>query len=946
MANKYRVARHLGQGGFGTTFLVEDVGLGRECVIKAPTRRSDEDLEQFRQEARLLAGLERHRNLPVVYELLPVDSVPCLVMEYIRSRTLRELAENRSGPFGVNEVRGWANHLLDAVVHLHKQKPPVIHRDIKPDNVCITDDGLAILIDFGIARRLDETRTTPAARASSAGYSPIEQYDVGTSASSSTVGGFLRKLEAEGIRTGPYSDIYSLGATLYFALTLQHPFDARMRLIGEQLPSIRELNAEVPAALAEIIERAMVVDPRNRWATAAEMWYRLQTMAEERRVGRYRRAPIQQQAAKYDAIQNACFRLAAEPALDYERLEQAAPKRLPQYAGYQRAIVNPGNSLAKDPELARCRPEMLVGSPWARSGGFAYVYRLRDGTNEWAVRCFAKYDPGQARYKAISRFVIGAPATFFVPVHYLPLGILVDGEWFPTTKAEWVPGETLDVFVDANINRTEVMHTLLIKFQELIATMERLGVAHGDLEHGNIIVSDGKLVLVDYDGMYLPKLDGLGTVERGHPNYQHPARESEYGPELDRFSSIVIYLSLRALILQPELWAKYSPGGDHLILRQKDFLSPHSSHALQDMEAIAELGPLVRKFRNLCQADLAQIPRLPDFISGRAPVISPLAKPFEPRPGPYAVLTAEDREQLLEAVGQKVTIVGRVSSYHKGVAKNGQPFVFLGFGDWRRGDLTLVLWSEGIQAYQSRGQDLQAFENQWVSTTGLLTEYRLRGLPARPQIVLEPPFSIELLTQTEAEERLEVSLRGSESPVIYRADDMAGRSRRPSGHQVRAAAEALAQDRIADGRAQMEQGRLDEAIREFRAAVELSPSLGMAHIDLGWAYEVSGRLRDAISEYEAASQLEPGNTWLRRKLGWAYANQDRFDKSVRELRTALAIDPEDANAHYDLGRIRRLQGRVAEARESLIKAARLGNELAEEALLEMDFEGSLGEQRA
>jgi superfamily I DNA and RNA helicase/tRNA A-37 threonylcarbamoyl transferase component Bud32 len=226
--------------------------------------------EQFEQEARMLAALS-HSNLPEVYDYFFDSGHPYLIMQYIEGATLDRLKEDRSAPFEVDQVLHWANDLLDALIYLHSQEPPIIHRDIKPSNVCITPEGKAVLLDFGIARRLDETRTQTGARAYSMHYAPIEQYPAEAMGSYSTLQQYLEELKAEGIHTGPHSDVYSLGATLYFALTLLDPPDACLRQLGEGQRPIRELNPDVPDFLVEALDQALIIDPRQRCQTAAEL---------------------------------------------------------------------------------------------------------------------------------------------------------------------------------------------------------------------------------------------------------------------------------------------------------------------------------------------------------------------------------------------------------------------------------------------------------------------------------------------------------------------------------------------------------------------------------------------------------------------------------------------------------------------------------------------------
>ena len=290
LAKRYAVLRALGEGGMGAACLVMDELLQRQCVIKEVLTHDTSSEGQFEREARLLAGL-RHPNLPVVYDYFFDQAHPYLVMEYVEGTTLDRLRDERSAPFEVHDVLKWTRDLLDALRYMHEHAPPVIHRDIKPQNVCITPQGKAVLLDFGIARRLDTTRTSTAARAFTHGYAPVEQYPEDELKHLVSVRQYVEGLRAAGIRTGPYTDIYGLGATLYYALTLSPPPDAGMRVLGEELQPIQEINPAVADFLAVAVIKALAVDPRERFQSAAEMLGALQPETVEVPAIHLRRQP-------------------------------------------------------------------------------------------------------------------------------------------------------------------------------------------------------------------------------------------------------------------------------------------------------------------------------------------------------------------------------------------------------------------------------------------------------------------------------------------------------------------------------------------------------------------------------------------------------------------------------------------------------------------------------
>ena len=218
--NRYRIVKLVGQGGFGAVYRAWDLSLLQPVALKENSGGAAEAQRQFAREAQLLAGL-RHANLPRVSDhfVLPGQG-QYLVMDFVEGQSLSDLLAERGGPLPEAEVLPWIRQVADALEYLHTRTPPVIHRDIKPDNIIIGPDGRAMLVDFGISKVYEENKgTTIGAKAVTPGYSPPEQYGSG--------------------RTDARSDVYALGATLYTLLTGQVPPD------GPDLAS--ELEALLPA---------------------------------------------------------------------------------------------------------------------------------------------------------------------------------------------------------------------------------------------------------------------------------------------------------------------------------------------------------------------------------------------------------------------------------------------------------------------------------------------------------------------------------------------------------------------------------------------------------------------------------------------------------------------------------------------------------------------------
>jgi hypothetical protein len=214
-----------------------------------------------------------------------------------------------------------------------------------------------------------------------------------------------------------------------------------------------------------------------------------------------------------------------------------------------------------------------LGMPLVTSGQFAFVYKLNSlhSQNSYAVRCFRGYlgDRDQ-RYRAIQRHLGDRPISLLSDFTYSPEGILVAGRRYPILYMKWIEGPTLDLYVDEMIDRKDVLLHLSQEWLKLMAALRESGVAHGDLQHGNIIVEHGALRLVDHDGIFVPEMSGWSSSEVGHQHYQHPLRGAQhFDPDLDNFSSIVIYLTFISLMEQPSLWKEHHD--ENLLFTKSDF---------------------------------------------------------------------------------------------------------------------------------------------------------------------------------------------------------------------------------------------------------------------------------------------------------------------------------------------------------------------------------------
>src|SRR5436305_3574392 len=214
----------------------------------------------FEREARLLAHL-RHPALPKVTDHFEEDGGQFIVMEFISGDDLEMLLAQRGRPFEVEDVLAWGDELLKALAYLHSQDPPILHRDIKPANLKLTPQGEIILLDFGLAKGTARQTSSVMSSRSVFGFTPK----------------FAPLEHIQGTGTGPRSDLYSLGATVYYLMTGVIPPDALTRITqvanGQPDPLLRpdEVNPQISQAVADLLMKTMAHNRDQRPANAAEM---------------------------------------------------------------------------------------------------------------------------------------------------------------------------------------------------------------------------------------------------------------------------------------------------------------------------------------------------------------------------------------------------------------------------------------------------------------------------------------------------------------------------------------------------------------------------------------------------------------------------------------------------------------------------------------------------
>ena len=290
----------------------------------------------------------------------------------------------------------------------------------------------------------------------------------------------------------------------------------------------------------------------------------------------------------------------------------------PSPQDYNEAVQNPHQSFA-DPELSASVPELdKFGIPRPHTGMFASVYKMQLAGATWALRFFLHNVPDQVeRYSAIGAQLRRMNLSAFVYFDFQEHGLQLLGNSFPILKMNWCNGESLDRWIETNLTQTTKLEVFLNSWTNLMKSLASNGIAHGDLQHGNILIDSSGIRLIDYDGMFVPSLAGRQSNELGHRNYQHPQRaEVHFASYLDNFSAWLIYLSVKMIKLDPGLWWELRGGDDCLLFRAADLEDPFESDAFYILEShpTDEIRESSRLLRYLRSCRIEDVPPLGEAV--------------------------------------------------------------------------------------------------------------------------------------------------------------------------------------------------------------------------------------------------------------------------------------------------------------------------------------------
>ena len=264
---EYKITKLLGQGGFGITYRGIDTKLNRPVAVKeffpeGCWRKGTKVISagrwnsgsyfnakrQFLLEGQTL-GQFNHPGIVRVFYYFEENNTAYLVMEYLQGKTLAEMLKVEKCKLSESEALFYIEKVGQALATLHQAQ--FLHRDIKPDNIMLADDGRVVLIDFGAARDFQSDATERFTTTLTPGYAPLEQY-------------------GQSLKYGTFTDLYALGSTLYHLLTGKVPLSAVERAAGVKLKSVRELEPQVSLHVSQAIEKAMMMQVKERTQSIAE----------------------------------------------------------------------------------------------------------------------------------------------------------------------------------------------------------------------------------------------------------------------------------------------------------------------------------------------------------------------------------------------------------------------------------------------------------------------------------------------------------------------------------------------------------------------------------------------------------------------------------------------------------------------------------------------------
>ena len=303
----------------------------------------------------------------------------------------------------------------------------------------------------------------------------------------------------------------------------------------------------------------------------------------------------------------------------------------PAAGDYYKAVQAPSRAFTV-PKLQAAEFVWDSLGPTLARGSSAVVFQASVEGQPQALRCYIRNDASSRdRYSALDGYLaVNDLSPHVSGATWLDEAIQVNRATWPVLTMDWIDGRTLNEYVDFLVtsSNTAALTTLAAKWRALVALLQDSEFAHGDLQHGNVMVDqEGRLRLVDFDGVWIPPLAGQSPpTEFGHPNYQHPLQHV-WDRWLDTFSALVIYLSLVALGKEPSLWlALYN--SKNLLFAKSDFFRPFKTEAWKQLAAMGDpqVDELVRRLQECCDPDWVSTKSLEMTLDQQA--VTPARQPI------------------------------------------------------------------------------------------------------------------------------------------------------------------------------------------------------------------------------------------------------------------------------------------------------------------------------
>jgi hypothetical protein len=269
------------------------------------------------------------------------------------------------------------------------------------------------------------------------------------------------------------------------------------------------------------------------------------------------------------------------------------------------------------------------------SGANAVVFKVNYHNRTYGLRCFLNNDSDRiSRAKSISKYLENINAFWKIEYKFLENEFIVNGHYYPIIQMNWSSGKDLNTWIGNNLNDTEKLNQLQKKIIDLSKSLEENSIGHGDIQCGNLLVEETgsilSLKLIDYDGMNIPSLSHLNSIENGRAEFQHPSRNlTHFKPTIDRFSFLVIITAVEILKNDKSLWSSPLQGGfnslDNLLFSAKDFKNPNSSELFRRARNINSdaVKFYMNQLSSAINSDISSIsaPILFNKVSVKVPII-------------------------------------------------------------------------------------------------------------------------------------------------------------------------------------------------------------------------------------------------------------------------------------------------------------------------------------